>query len=47
MMPRNRLRQLLREGKPTVGTHFYSTWTNLVEIIGNTQLFDYAEFVSQ
>jgi len=47
MMPRNKLRQLLRDGKPTVGTHFYSTWTNLVEIIGNTQLFDYAEFVSQ
>jgi 4-hydroxy-2-oxoheptanedioate aldolase len=47
MMPRNKLRQLLREGKPTVGTHYSSTWANLVEIIGNSQQFDYAEFTGQ
>jgi len=47
MMPRNKLRQLLREGKPTVGTHYSCTWANLVEIIGNSQQFDYAEFTGQ
>jgi 4-hydroxy-2-oxoheptanedioate aldolase len=47
MMPRNNLRRLLREGKPTVGTHYSCTWANLVEIIGNSQQFDYAEFTGQ
>lgn len=47
MMPRNKLRMLLREGKPTVGTHYSCTWPSLVEIIGNSQQFDYAEFTGQ
>lgn len=47
MMPRNRLRQLLREDKSTVGTHYVCTWANLVEVIGNSQQFDYAEFAGQ
>jgi 4-hydroxy-2-oxoheptanedioate aldolase len=47
MMPENRLRRLIKEGKPTVGTHYSSTWANLVEIIGNSQQFDYAEFTGQ
>jgi len=47
MMPKNRLRTLLRENKPTVGTHYSSVWANLVEIIGNSQQFDYAEFTGQ
>jgi 4-hydroxy-2-oxoheptanedioate aldolase len=47
MMPANKLRRLLKEDKPTVGTHYSSTWANLVEIIGNSQQFDYAEFTGQ
>lgn len=47
MMPENRLRRLIKDGKPTVGTHYSSTWANLVEIIGNSQQFDYAEFTGQ
>lgn len=46
-MPKNRLRRLIREGKPTVGTHYSCTWPNLVEIIGNSGMFDYAEFTGQ
>jgi len=46
-MPRNKLRKLLREGKPTIGTHYSCTWANLVEIVGNSQQFDYAEFTGQ
>jgi 4-hydroxy-2-oxoheptanedioate aldolase len=47
MMSKNKLRRLLREGKATVGTHYSCTWANLVEIIGNSQQFDYAEFTGQ
>lgn len=47
MMPKNNLRKLLKEGKPTVGTHYSSTWADLVEIIGNSRQFDYAEFTGQ
>ncbi len=47
MMPRNKLRKLVRERKPTVGTRYCCTWANLVEIIGNSQQFDYAEFTGQ
>ena len=47
MMPNNRLRTLLREGKRTIGTHYSCTWANLVEIIGNSRQFDYAEFTGQ
>lgn len=47
MMPQNKLRRLLKEGKPTIGTHYSSVWANLVEIIGNSQQFDYAEFTGQ
>ncbi len=47
MMPRNKLRQLIRDGKSTIGTHYSCTWPNLVEIIGNSQQFDYAEFTGQ
>ena len=46
-MPKNKLRKLIREGKPTVGTHYSCTWPNLVEIIGNSGRFDYAEFTGQ
>ncbi|MEM2112261.1 MAG: 2,4-dihydroxyhept-2-ene-1,7-dioic acid aldolase, partial [Candidatus Bathyarchaeia archaeon] len=47
MMPKNKLRTLLRENKPTVGTRYTSTWPDLVEIIGHSQQFDYAEFTGQ
>lgn len=46
-MAKNRLRQLIREGKATVGTHYSCTWPSLVEIIGNSGMFDYAEFTGQ
>lgn len=46
-MLENKLRKLIRDEKPTVGTHYACTWANLVEIIGNSQQFDYAEFTGQ
>jgi len=43
----NRLRQLLNEGKPSVGTHVLSQWPTVTEIVGQTGLWDYIEFVAE
>ena len=40
----NKLRELLRAGKPSVGTHLHSIWPSLVEIVGHTGGYDYIEF---
>lgn len=40
----NRLRQLLVEGSPSMGTHLQSTWPTIVEVVGHTQRYDYIEF---
>ena len=44
MIMENTFRTKLREGKPTVGTHFMSSDPDLPEIIGDTALYDYGEF---
>jgi 2-keto-3-deoxy-L-rhamnonate aldolase RhmA len=41
---KNRLRELLRAGKPTWGTHLQIPWPRLWELIGHTGAFDYIEF---
>ena len=46
-MRRNKMRELIREGKPSIGTHVLSTWPTMVEIIGETGLFDYVQFDSE
>jgi len=46
-MKPNRLRQLLNEGKSTLGTHVISPWPGVVEIIGHTGMFDYIEYVGE
>jgi 2-keto-3-deoxy-L-rhamnonate aldolase RhmA len=40
----NRLRQLLNEDKPTLGTHVMVSWPGVVEIIGHAGMFDYIEY---
>lgn len=40
----NRLRQLITEGRPSIGTHVHSTWPSVVEMVGHTRRFDYVEF---
>ena len=42
----NRLRQLLRAGSPTLGTHLAISWPSIVELVGHSQMFDYVEFVA-
>src|SRR5512136_598654 len=43
----NRLRQLLRDGKPSICARVNSVWPSVVEIIGQTGLFDYVEFAAE
>ena len=46
-MRQNKLRELLKSGQPTIGTHLHSTWPSLVEAVGHTGAFDYIEFVAE
>src|SRR6186997_1329320 len=46
-MRRNRLRERLRAGRPSLGTHVHSAWPAVVELVGHTGLFDYVEFVGE
>ena len=46
-MKPNKLRQLLNDGKPTIGTHVISPWPGIVEIIGHSRIFDYIEYVGE
>jgi 2-keto-3-deoxy-L-rhamnonate aldolase RhmA len=46
-MRNNRLRQLLNEGKPSLGTHLLSSWPTVTELVGQTGVWDYIEFVAE
>ncbi|MCE2525903.1 MAG: 2,4-dihydroxyhept-2-ene-1,7-dioic acid aldolase, partial [Acidimicrobiia bacterium] len=46
LMP-NALRDRLDRDQPTISTHFMFTDADIPEIIGDTGLFDYAEFVAE
>ena len=46
-MRKNRLRELLREGRPTIGVRILSSWPGIVEVIGHTGIIDYVEFVGE
>ncbi len=43
----NRLRELLKAGKPSVGTHLHISWPSIVELVGRSGQFDYVEFVAE
>jgi len=46
-MKPNKLRQLIKEGKPTLGVHSVIPWPRLVEIIAVTGAFDYIEYIGE
>lgn len=46
-MRKNRLRELLNAGQPTLGTHIHSTWPSIIELVGHSGMFDYVEFVGE
>ena len=43
-MRRNKLREMLNAGQPTIGTQLHNSWPSVVEVVGHTGLFDYVEF---
>lgn len=43
----NKLRELIKQGKPTIGTHILSAWPGVVEMIGAAREVDYIEFVGE
>lgn len=46
-MRRNRLRELLNEGQPSIGTRVLSPWPTIIELVGDSGMFDYVEFVAE
>ncbi len=46
-MRKNTFRELLNDGKPTIGTRIHTTWPSIVEAIGHTGMYDYVEFVGE
>ena len=43
-MRRNTFKELLKAGRPTFGTHLFTQWPTIVEVVGHTGNFDYIEF---
>ncbi len=46
-MKKNKLREVLKEGRPTLGTRLLGVWPGMVEIVGHTGMFDYVEFLGE
>jgi 2-keto-3-deoxy-L-rhamnonate aldolase RhmA len=46
-MKTNHLRQMLNEGRPSIGTRIENTWPVITEAIASTGKFDYVEFVAE
>lgn len=43
----NRLRELLKADKPSLGTHIHSPWPSVIEMVGQSEMFDYVEYVAE
>ena len=43
----NRLRELLDNDQPTLGTRILSSWPTVVELVGHSGMFDYVEFSAE
>lgn len=46
-MRRNKLRELLQAGKPTMATHVAIPWPSVFELVGHAGVFDYVEFLAE
>jgi len=47
MRKNNVLRDLIKAGKPTIGTHVFTAWPGMIEVIGHSGAMDYIEFSGQ
>jgi len=43
-MRKNKLRELILKGKPSIGARVNTPWPGMFEVIGNTGVIDYVEF---
>jgi len=43
----NKFRELLRAGKPTLGTRVMSPWPTVIEVLGQAGQYDYVEFLAE
>jgi 4-hydroxy-2-oxoheptanedioate aldolase len=43
----NKLRELLKADKPTLGMHLIGPWAGMVEVVGHSGGFDYIEYVGE
>jgi len=46
-MRRNPLRELLKADQPSLGTHLMCSWPTIVELVGQSGMFDYVEFLAE
>jgi hypothetical protein len=46
-MKKNRFKQLIKEGKPTLGMRVVIPWPRVLETVGLTGQFDYVEYASE
>ncbi len=46
-MRHNRLRELLDNDRPTLGTRLLSSWPTILELVGHSGMFDYVEFCGE
>jgi 2-keto-3-deoxy-L-rhamnonate aldolase RhmA len=46
-MRSNRLRELLRADRPSLGTHLHLSYPGIVELAGHSGMFDYVEFLAE
>jgi 4-hydroxy-2-oxoheptanedioate aldolase len=47
MMRRNKLREMMNAGQPTICARVNTVWPDVVEIIGQTGAYDYVEFAAE
>ena len=47
MIIKNTIRQKIDSGEPTISTRFMSSEPDIAELIGDTGLFDYAEYYAE
>ncbi len=46
-MRENRLRELIKKGEPSIGVRLLTPWPGMVEVVANTGMIDYIEFVGE
>lgn len=47
MLKKNKLRELLNAGRPSMGTRLQCNWPTITELVGQTKKFDYVEILAE